>query len=230
MRNHTYPKEMYSLLYFKHISETTTFYYTVQCVFIKFTIGFLRSFIAHFRTLENTINMTIILDIVSYIQVWCKAFIATACNGAFSGHWPYQCEVSICISIPTHTEEAIARGDFIVLSIILCLVKHILEGGAVWSSGTRKERFQFSWGHQNKLIFVTETLVAFRGAQVGIIPFLTHNGNRSSFWKVFKTNSRWWTTSKITVKFILTCHHQRYLDSRIQSLPLWLCFFWPPLQ
>lgn len=50
--------------------------------------------------------------------------------------------------------------------------QHILEGGAVWSSGTWKERSQFSWGHQNKLIFVTKPLDAFQGTQVRTISFL----------------------------------------------------------
>lgn len=150
---------MYSLLYFKHILETTTFCYTFQCVFVKLTIGFLRSFIAHLRTLQNTINMIKFFFTVN--NIWCKAFTVTVWYGAFSGHWPYQCEVSICISIPTPH----CGGN-------LCLVKHILEGGAVRSSGTWKERFQFSWDHQNKLIFVTEPLVTFRGAQVGTIYFL----------------------------------------------------------
>lgn len=157
MRNHL--QKCYSLLYFKHILETTTFCYTFHCVFVKFTIGFLRSFSVHLRTLQNIINMTIILDTVN--NVWCKAFTVTVYNGAFSGHWSYQCEVSICISITTQHWG----GN-------LCLVKHVLEGGAVWSCGTWKKKSQFSWGHQNKLIFVTEPLDTSQGAQVGTISFL----------------------------------------------------------
>jgi hypothetical protein len=188
---------MFSLLHFKHILETTTFHYTFQCVFVKFTTGFLRSFIAHFRTLQNTINMAIILDTVN--NIWCKAFTVTVYNGTFSRHWPYQCEVYLH---QLHTEE-----EIYVLPKYFgrwsCLVIRYIEG---------KVPIQLRPSEQANLCHWTTG--RFPGGPSGNHSFLTCNGNRSSFWNCLKDiqddgqHLKW-------VKFILTCRHQSYLDPRI---------------
>jgi hypothetical protein len=182
----------------------------------QITIGFLKPFIAHFRILKNTINMTIILDSLNHIvklSQWVYAMRpsqdTTHINVKLVSVCPYQLS----------TKKAIIWEDSIVPSNILFSQTH----SGRWSCSViryKEGEVPIQLGPSEWVNLYYWNIGLFLIGPSGNLSFLPHNGKRWSFWNVFKRNPRWWATSKITDTFVLTRHHQKYWDPRIQSLSL----------